>query len=444
MQSLHELQTCSNERMNPSWKRLLLGNICSAAGGYPSSAVTPLSVGSDDVKLEMAMRLVTVIIAVLGVCHPPVAALAQSEADELLRTTTNRWSAAMTWLKRQRDAANAEMAAQIVEAQKLLNELKAKADDTAAPATLRLAIRGDAPAPVEWHKWAPESHTKLPERLVILIHGLDEPGGIWDEAAPAVIAAGHSVARFDYPNDQSIAKSADELAGLLRQLKKLGVGRADLVCHSMGGLIARDALTRPAHYNGDGAGGHDLPAVERLILIGTPNRGSAFAPLQRVSEMREQFVRWIDSGGADADAASAFLRDGRGEAAADLEVGSAFLKDLNARPNPKGVRISVIAGRIGDNGIASAMDLLDSAIVKELIDADRIAWFKSSANLLHQELGDGVVSVDSACLHGVDDVVILNANHRTLLRRVTVPGVNLELESTTPPAIDEIVNRLQR
>jgi hypothetical protein len=50
----------------------------------------------------------------------------------------------------------------------------------------------------------------------------------------------------------------------------------------------------------------------------------------------------------------------------------------------------------------------------------------------------------AARLPGVDDVVILNANHRTLLRRLAVPGVELELESAPPPAIAEIIDRLKR
>lgn len=384
------------------------------------------------------------LVAMLALAAAAPMASAQPDADELLRTAESRWSSAMSWLKRQRDVAGAEIASQIVEAQRQLEELRKSADDTVMTARVRMAVGGRHAGLVVWEERLPGSEAKAPERLVLLVHGLDEPGGIWDEAAPEIVGAGFSLARFDYSNDQGIARCSDELAAALRQLKTSGVNRIDLVCHSMGGLIARDVLTRAEFYNSDGNGGADFPTVERLILIGTPNRGSAFAPLQRVSEMREQLVRLIDSGEFDADAASRFLRDGRGEAATDLSIGSEFLKDLNSRPHPKGVRITAIAGRIGDSGVADALKLLDSPIVKQFINDDGVAWFKTSTAVLHQEVGDGVVSVDSACLHGVEDVVVLNANHRTLLHRVTVPGINVGLESTKPPAIDEIVKRLQR
>ena len=48
-------------------------------------------------------------------------------------------------------------------------------------------------------------------RVVMLVHGLDEPGGIWDQLAPALVADGHTVVRFEYANDQAIAISAGDL-----------------------------------------------------------------------------------------------------------------------------------------------------------------------------------------------------------------------------------------
>ncbi|MFW5815821.1 MAG: alpha/beta hydrolase, partial [Wenzhouxiangella sp.] len=47
---------------------------------------------------------------------------------------------------------------------------------------------------------------------LILLHGLDEPGGIWDEMAAAMAEAGLAAWEFRYPNDQAIARSADLLA----------------------------------------------------------------------------------------------------------------------------------------------------------------------------------------------------------------------------------------
>jgi pimeloyl-ACP methyl ester carboxylesterase len=72
-------------------------------------------------------------------------------------------------------------------------------------------------------------------RVVLLVHGLDEPGSIWDELIPELHARGHAVARFDYPNDQPARASADLLLGELRQIRAQGITQIDIVAHSMGG-----------------------------------------------------------------------------------------------------------------------------------------------------------------------------------------------------------------
>src|SRR5688572_6539637 len=92
-------------------------------------------------EARMRGRRIGQVVAVflLGAMTPLAAA--QPEVDELLRTAQSRWSAAVSWLKKQRDSASAEAAAQIAEAQRQLDELKVVAEDTAAPARLRVAKR---------------------------------------------------------------------------------------------------------------------------------------------------------------------------------------------------------------------------------------------------------------------------------------------------------------
>ena len=43
---------------------------------------------------------------------------------------------------------------------------------------------------------------------VILVHGLDEPGKIWMNLAPALFEEGFPVWILTYPNDQPVSKSA--------------------------------------------------------------------------------------------------------------------------------------------------------------------------------------------------------------------------------------------
>ena len=154
----------------------------------------------------------------------------------------------------------------------------------------------------------------VPRRAVVLVHGFDDPGWTWGDMLPRLNGRGYAVARFEYPNDGPIPASADLLGAELLALRAAGVERVDLVTHSMGGLLARDLLTRPQWYGGDARGGPRLPAIERLVMLGPPNHGSKMARLAPLSELKDQVVRWLvsdDGFGARPD-------DGNGEAAAQL------------------------------------------------------------------------------------------------------------------------------
>lgn len=302
-----------------------------------------------------------------------------------------------------------------------------------------LCAKSDPPAPREtgapnasaMHAWSRVAGD-VPKHLVLLVHGLDEPGTVWDELAPALATDGLSVARFEYPNDQAIAESAAMLYSTLMRLRKQGVESVDLVGHSMGGLVSRDVLTRVTMYNGDAAGSSasGRPAIERLITIGTPNAGSDWAKYRWIGEAREQAARLIT--GAPVAPPGATTTPGR--AGFDLLPDSAFLKDLNARALPRGVAITIILGRMMDP--ASAPRFGTGA-------------YKAASN----SFGDGVVSVDSAKLEGVDDVVELVGNHRTMLVTLSVAGAVRTVVHTPEPqspgasvpcAIPVIIERLRR
>ncbi len=236
--------------------------------------------------------------------------------------------------------------------------------------------------------WDADPPPDPPRSAVLLVHGLDEPGGIWDALAPAIASTGRRVARFDYPNDQPIADSADLLRGALRDLRELGVERVEVVAHSMGGLVTRDALTRPTG---------PAPAVPLLITLGTPHAGSAWAAWQPLAEAREQVQRWAESDDRDPARLFAFTHDGVGEAGVDLRPGSRYLTELNARPAPAGTRIVCVVA------VAAAVPL--DAGIGGLSDAV-------------SRLGDGVVPAASAALPGADEVLLVHANHRSMVRPI--------------------------
>ena len=287
--------------------------------------------------------------------------------------------------------------------------------------------------------WATIDADHAPVRVVLLIHGLDEPGSIWNDLTPMLAEQGHTVARFEYPNDQAIATSADFLISELERLHALGVEQIDIVAHSMGGLVARDALTRPP------AEARARPDVGRLIMVGTPHAGSPLAPLRGVAEARERIARWLDSDSWDLRPMFEQRAEGAGEAGVDLEPGSEYLIELSARPNAVGVEYTVIAGRIAALTKEEEQAIRTAEPARLFLGKDRTDRLLDSIRGLAEGVGDGVVPLDSALLPGVGDTVILEGSHRGMLLPIEVEQIArglLRERQTTPPAIPIILDRL--
>lgn len=286
---------------------------------------------------------------------------------------------------------------------------------------------------------------EVPDHLVVLVHGLDEPGDIWDDLAPVLHAQGFRVARFEYPNDQDPGASAEILYESLLDLKARGVTDVSFVCHSMGGLVTRDTLTRSGMYGSQARGHVELPDVHHLITVGTPNLGSPVAALQPVAEAREQVMRWLDGDLTDTARLRAHQHDGLGEAAIALAEGSLYLTDLNSRPLPEDVHITTIAGMLAPGAAAPVRTVTRSALASRLVPASLLRRIEKEADAAVAELGDGVVPLESAQLPGVADTVTLMADHRAMLRLMPVHRKAYEvagMKYDEPPAIPVILDRL--
>ncbi len=296
-----------------------------------------------------------------------------------------------------------------------------------------------------WARPAP-GHQARCTTAVLLVHGLDEPGDIWDELAPELHDAGFCVARFEYPNDQAIADSTHMLAGALTTLAEAGVTDVNIVAHSMGGLIARDLLTAPDYYDTITADHPELPNIPHLITIGTPNLGSAFAPLRTIAELRDQFHQLPSLKDISAADLLAFVADGDGTAGIDLKPNSPYLTELNARPLPQGTHFTIIAGRIAPAVSDGLADILDSSFARALLTDEQIAALTTQAAAANDAIGDGVVSLDSATSLQIPDTEVLDADHRSMLRTVplerTIRRWTTGETRTEPPAIPIILDRL--
>ena len=256
----------------------------------------------------------------------------------------------------------------------------------------------------------PFKESKIPsgdsggDRLV-LVHGLDDPGIIWQNLAPFLSEKGYQVLVMSYPNDQAIAASTRFFFEQMRLLAQKDPAPVSVVAHSMGGLVARDMLTSPAYAYAGSAAARMVPAVRQLIMVGTPNHGTQMARFRIFTEIRDQVfhlfkpdTHWLQC-----------LLDGTGAAGVDLLPGSRFLTQLNRRPLPRQTQMHVIAGVL-------------------------CPWLRQGP--LKNFLGDGLVSVDSAALQDVP-VTRVTGSHFSIIRNLTRSSTRV------PPAVPEILRLLK-
>jgi len=274
-------------------------------------------------------------------------------------------------------------------------------------------------------------HLRLGRTSVILVHGLDEPGGIWDELLVALDEAGLEAWEFRYPDDQAIDQSADLLALHWQALAE--DHPVVLVGHSMGGLVIRDFVTRWRHPPDASAATGGAP-VRGVILIATPNHGSDWARLRVWLELRELLVTLPERQFTLFRA----LRDGTGAAKIDLRPDSAFLLELNARAWPHQVPRHLIGGVLGEP--TPAMKQSIEALSNELGSVELVAalqsWWQEIGEDLGEGLGDGAVPLASLLLDDGPAPVIVPASHRGLL-------VPTPLTDDRPPAIALVVQAIE-
>ncbi len=107
------------------------------------------------------------------------------------------------------------------------------------------------------------------DHVVILLHGIFRAKDAWVPMGKALKAAGFDPEPVNYPSTQdSIEGHADQVERLLGRLR--GAREVSFVTHSMGGLVARELLARDAPWR-------ERLAVNRLVMIATPNRGADMA-----------------------------------------------------------------------------------------------------------------------------------------------------------------------
>jgi pimeloyl-ACP methyl ester carboxylesterase len=243
--------------------------------------------------------------------------------------------------------------------------------------------------------------------VVILVHGFNS-GPQQNAALMKPIHAQHNACgAFVYPNDHTISASARLMS---RELKRFAVRyperRIALVCHSMGGLVARVCVENATLDPGN---------VERLIMIAPPTHGTLVAHFAVGTDLYEHWVT-RNSGGPWRRVRDSVI-DGLGEAADELRPESDFLTELNCRPRNPRVRYSLFLGTgacLSDAQVTWIRESFCEALAKvpgAEDRAERLETILGDIDELVEGKGDGIVAVKRGRLDGVADTVVMPFGH---------------------------------
>ena len=103
---------------------------------------------------------------------------------------------------------------------------------------------------------------KKDQRTIVLLHGYVANKSNFYPLAAYLKLKGHKVLFYDYPSRHGVEKAAINFREYLR--KHVKGGRIDLICHSMGGVVARTYLQL--------LGGSRR--VDKCITLGSPHKGT--------------------------------------------------------------------------------------------------------------------------------------------------------------------------
>jgi pimeloyl-ACP methyl ester carboxylesterase len=250
-------------------------------------------------------------------------------------------------------------------------------------------------------------HTPEETPVVVVVHGFNSSPPQNAALMTPLRAADLPCGSFAYPNDHTILTSAQLLSNELRRFRRqYPQRRIALVCHSMGGLVARTCVEDPLYDPGN---------VERLIMIAPPTHGTLIAYFAVGTDLWEHWLSRT-SGGPWRRTRDSIV-DGLGEAADDLCPESEFLQVLNDRPRNRRVRYSILLGT-GACFKEAHLAWIRESICDQVAmfpggdnDAERLDEMLSDIDELVEGKGDGVVAVKRGRLEGVADTLVMPFGH---------------------------------
>jgi pimeloyl-ACP methyl ester carboxylesterase len=251
--------------------------------------------------------------------------------------------------------------------------------------------------------------------VVILVHGFNSTPRQNAALLAPIREAGFPCGTFAYPNDYLIRNSAQLLSSELHRLSLQYPRRhVILICHSMGGLVARACVEDSLYDPGN---------VERLVMIAPPTHGTIIAHFAVGTDLWEHWLSRKD--GWPWERLRDSIVDGLGEAAGDLCPQSDFLTELNARPlNPR-VRYTVLLGtgaRLSEGQVAWIRDSVCESLAKlpgGARSAQDLEALLADIDELVEGKGDGIVAVKRGRLDGVADTVVIPFSHLAVTGKPT-------------------------
>jgi pimeloyl-ACP methyl ester carboxylesterase len=189
-----------------------------------------------------------------------------------------------------------------LEGNPLATQMFARVDTGAASRSQPAGTAGSAGATVANGTGAAGAESVTP-RLVVFVHGLCETEDawfLWRKRGPGYgerlrVGLGYTPVYLRYNSGRPIAENGKLLAELLEQLvadSPVPVEEIALIGHSMGGLVARQALV-----NLQGTRTGEL--VRHIICLGTPHRG---AELEAAADAAARVMAWVPETRALAEA----------------------------------------------------------------------------------------------------------------------------------------------
>jgi triacylglycerol lipase len=196
---------------------------------------------------------------------------------------------------------------------------------------------------------------------VVLLHGLGRTSLSMIALQAALVSDGYAVWNKGYPSKSApVAQLSAVIGDAVAECRDRGAPRIHFVTHSMGGILVRDYLGR-----------HDIAGAGRVVMLAPPNHGSEVVDAYR--------DRW-------------WFRWATGPAGQQLGTDD---RSIQHGLPPLRIEVGVIAGRTSSD-----------------------PWFGG----LFQDAHDGKVSVASAALPEMKEMLVVDSGHTGMPYSPTVIG----------------------